>query len=70
MRAAKRIPCAFDAKWTFRISGWNKKLQTTEKGLKFPKMYEQIEGLTTTESNLPKIQKNALEEMQGWASKK
>ena len=28
-----------------------------------------MEGLTTTESDLPKIQKNALEEMQGWASK-
>ena len=41
-----------------------------KKGLKFLKMHEQMEGLTTTESDLPKIQKNALEEMQGRASKK
>jgi len=33
-------------------------------------MYEQMGGLTITERNLPKIQKNGLEEMQGWASKK
>jgi hypothetical protein len=33
-------------------------------------MYEQIKRLTMTERNLPKIQKNGLEEMQGWASKK
>ena len=47
-----------------------KSYRTTEKGLKFLKMYEQMEGLTMTERNLPKIQKNGLEEMQGWASKK
>jgi hypothetical protein len=47
-----------------------KSYRTIEKGLKFPKMYEQMERLTTTERNLPKIQKNGLEEMQGWASKK
>ena len=46
-----------------------KSYRTTEKGLKFLKMYEQMEGLTTTERNLSKIQKNGLEEMQGWASK-
>jgi hypothetical protein len=46
-----------------------KSYRTTEKGLKFPKMYEQMEELTMTERNLPKIQKNGLEEMQGWASK-
>jgi predicted transcriptional regulator len=46
-----------------------KSYRTTEKGLKFLKMYEQMEGLTMTERNLPKIQKNGLEEIQGWASK-
>jgi predicted transcriptional regulator len=35
-----------------------KSYRTTEKGLKFLKMYEQMEGLTTTERNLPKIQNN------------
>jgi predicted transcriptional regulator len=46
-----------------------KSYRTTEKGLKFLKMHEQMEELMTTERNLPKIQKNWLEEMQGWASK-
>ena len=35
-----------------------KSYRTTEKGLKFLKMYEQMEGLTMTERNLPKIQNN------------
>jgi|Tabmets5t2r1_1033131.scaffolds.fasta_scaffold284509_1 hypothetical protein len=41
-----------------------------KKGLKFLKMHEQMEELPTTERNLPKTQKNGLEEMQEWASKK
>jgi predicted transcriptional regulator len=35
-----------------------KRYKITEKGLKFLKMYEQMEGLTMTERNLPKIQNN------------